>query len=93
MGTQSVVLGTLRAFGRETSIPGLNNAGRAKSYLRCLLWLVVFAGLLYLTVEGFVFVVCDFLSHPYATSTSLSYQPSVQFPSVTVCNHNRYSAF
>ena len=51
----------------------------------------VFGFLAYFTFDGIIFVFEDYASHPSVTSTALSYQPSVRFPAITVCNHNRYA--
>jgi len=84
-----VVWQTLKDFGRETSISGLNNAARAKSTVRFWLWMALFCLGTYLTADGIWYVLQDFKRKPYTTITSLSHMSSVKFPAVTVCNHNR----
>ncbi len=74
----------------ESSVAGLNRAAKSRSAVRSAVWLSIFGVLMFLTVRGIWKTVVDFNSHPFITSTDLSFEPLVTFPAVTVCNHNRY---
>ena len=80
---------TLLGSAKNSSIAGLNNAAKAESKVRSLCWLVVFSVLLFFTCRGIWRTVVDYGSHPFITSTDLTFEPLVVFPAVTVCNLNR----
>ena len=80
---------TLKDFGGETSIAGINNCGKGKSLVRSSIWLVIFTVLGYYTVVGFLDIVFEYLEYPVITTTDISHQNQVDFPAVTICNLNR----
>jgi hypothetical protein len=80
---------TVAQFGQETSISGINNAGKGKSKLRSGIWLAIFAILGYYTVDGIWEIVLDYYAYPIITNTDLTYKAEVDFPAVTICNLNR----
>ena len=90
MGVGSVIWNITLSYGRESSIAGFNNAFKAKSRIRSILWITIFAILGIITIIQFVNVIVDYSQHPVITHIDLSHKPSVPFPAVTVCNLNRY---
>ena len=76
-------------WAKETNIAGLNNASRAKSKLRFLYWIIIFAFFSLMTVNSLVSVITDYIKYPVVTSIDLSHKPQVDFPAVTICNMNR----
>ena len=84
-----VVSQTLREFGSETSISGINNSAKGNSRIRSSIWLTVFAVLAYFTVAGIYDIVLEFFEYPVITNTDLTYKSEVDFPAVTICNLNR----
>ena len=59
---------TLDTFWKQTSISGISNAGIAKSHLRRVCWLLIFAVFGALTLYGFQDVVSDYRKYPVTTS-------------------------
>ena len=90
MGLCGILLEVLKNFVRETSVAGLNNAGKAKSKLRILYWTVIFLVLIYFTMTAFIGVITDFQAHPVSTSSDQMHRTNVLFPAVSVCNQNRF---
>lgn len=89
MGVGSVIWNITLSYGRESSIAGFNNAFKAKSRIRSVLWITIFAVLGIMTIVQFVNVIVDYYQYPVITMIDLSHKPSVPFPAVTVCNLNR----
>ena len=89
MGVGSVIWNITLSYGRESSIAGFNNACKAKSKIRSILWIAIFAILGFLTISQFVNVILDYYQYPVITNIDLSHKSSVPFPAVTVCNLNR----
>ncbi len=85
-----VVWGVCLDHGKETSIAGLNNASKARSPIRSILWLIIFAIFMGLTLRQVVLVIIDFYDYPVLTNIDLAHRSEVPFPAVTVCNLNRY---
>jgi len=81
----------LNEFARDTNIEGVNNAGRAPSNIRKVIWLLIFTFLAVLTVQDLVSLTKEFLTWPVDVSTTIDHEDSIPFPSVTVCNQNRVS--
>ena len=79
---------TVAKFGQETSISGINNAGKDKSKLRSGIWLAIFSVLGYYTVDGIWEIVLDYYAYPVITNTDLTYKAEVDFPAGTICNLN-----
>ena len=76
-------------WAQESSIAGLNNAAKAKSKMRMLIWAVIFAFFSLMTVSNLASFVSDFRSFPVTTSINLTHRSQVEFPAVTICNLNR----
>ena len=89
MGIDNNLLTTLVNFSEETSIAGINNAGKKKSGLRSLTWLVIFLVFICLTGSNVYKIVSDYYTYPIVTTTDMVDQTSISLPSVTVCSLNR----
>ena len=70
-------------------IPGLNNAAKAKSRMRMLVWALIFAIFSFMSVSNLANFVADFQSHPVTTSINVTKRSQIEFPAVTICNLNR----
>ena len=79
----------LTNWAKETNIAGLNNAAKAASKLRFLYWITIFTFFSFLTVYSLVSVISDYFQYPIVTGINLSHESQVDFPAVTICNHNR----
>ena len=88
MGFGKVVWETLLDFGRQTSIAGIGNAVSRKSYAKKIYWLLLFILMCALTIFGLIDTLLAFSKREVTTSTDLEYVPSVDFPSVSICNLN-----
>ena len=73
-------------------IPGLNNAAKAKSRMRMLVWALIFAIFSFMSVSNLASFVADFQSHPVTTSINVTKRSQIEFPAVTICNLNRSNA-
>ncbi|CAG0889937.1 unnamed protein product [Darwinula stevensoni] len=70
----------------ETTINGLLHAVRYQNPLRKLLWFSLFVSGMTLTTLSVWGIASDYLSYPIVTTVSVSPEPSLEFPAVTVCN-------
>ena len=91
MAIGKVVYNTLAEFGARTTIGGLCNAGLTSSRPRQIYWLVIFFAMFFYTIKLLVDNVNQYLQYGVITSTNLDYNSSIYFPSVTICNQNRYN--
>ena len=78
----------LHQFARNANIEGINNAGRAPTNTRLMVWLTIFVFLVALTINDVVQLVQEYLSNPVDVATTLEHENTVDFPSVTICNMN-----
>ena len=83
------LLSTLVEFSGETSIAGINNAGKQKSGLRSLVWLVIFLVFISLTGHNVYKIVTDYYRYPVITTTDMVDQTNILLPAITVCSLNR----
>ena len=72
----------------KTTLAGIFHAHFATNPVSKVAWAVAFLGLLGATIWNTTMVVTDYLSYPIQTTVTMSYQTSVPFPTVTVCNRN-----
>ncbi|KAG7176906.1 Endo-1-4-beta-xylanase B-like 1, partial [Homarus americanus] len=86
-----VVRDTWSVFWRNTSIPAISNAGHSNHRVQRFLWLLLFCVGISLTIKDVIGVFTDYANHPYTTQVNLLHKSSVEFPAVTICNHNRLS--
>ena len=83
------ILNTFLEFSGETSIAGINNAGKKKSWLRSVVWLTIFLVFICLTGKNVYKIAVEYYSYPILTTTDMLDQANVLLPAVTVCSLNR----
>ena len=83
------ILNTFLEFSGETSIAGINNAGKKKSWLRSGVWLVIFLVFIWLTGQNVYKIGRDYYKYPLLTTTEMLDQANILLPAVTVCSLNR----
>ena len=76
-------------WAQESSIAGLNNAAKARTRMRTIMWAVIFAFFSLMTLSNLVSVISEFYTYPVTTSINLTHKSQVDFPAVTICNLNR----
>ena len=76
-------------WAQESCIAGLNNAAKAKSKMRALMWAIIFVFFSIMTINNLVTVISDFRTFPVTTNINLTHKAQVDFPAVTICNLNR----
>ena len=79
------ILDTVLDFSGETSIAGINNAGKRKSWLRSAGWLVIFLVFILLTGQNVYKIGRDYYKYPVLTTTDMLDQANILLPAVTVC--------
>ena len=89
MGILKVFGDTLLNFGGQTSIAGLSHSAHRPSYFKKAYWLVIFGVGCYFTISSFVGTIKDYREYNVVTSTDLTHMPSIVFPAVSICNHNK----
>ena len=89
MAFRKDILNTFLEFSGETSIAGINNAGKKKSCLRSGVWLVIFLVFICLTGQNVYKIGQDYYKYPVLTNTDMLDQASILLPAVTVCSLNR----
>ena len=57
--------------------PGLSNAAKAKTRTRAVVWLLIFTGFSYLTMDVLWTTITDILDYPITTTTDVSYKSEV----------------
>ncbi|XP_012941892.1 amiloride-sensitive sodium channel subunit gamma-like [Aplysia californica] len=82
-------------FAENTSMHGMANAVNIHKRFNGLLWKNVFWFLLILcgivmSIMNLVKIAEDFRSSPVTTEVKMEYQPKIEFPSVTICNMNKW---
>ena len=76
--TCGILWETWDRFWQETSINGVNNAGKARtSYIRRGCWMVIFIVGSYFTIAGVVDVIEDYFKWPVTTSVSVQHYNKV----------------
>ena len=83
------ILNTCLDFSGETSIAGINNAGKRKSWLRSAVWLLIFLVFIWLTGQNVYKIGRDYYKYPVLTTTDMLDQANILLPAVTVCSLNR----
>ncbi|XP_037076987.1 acid-sensing ion channel 5-like [Pollicipes pollicipes] len=71
-------------FVCETSVVGVNNAGRTPHPFRRFVWCCLFLAGLGVTVNDVVILFGEYFSYPVTTDYSINFQNKVTFPAVTV---------
>ena len=58
--------------------PGLSNAAKAKTRTRAVVWLLIFTGFSYLTMDVLWTTITDILDYPITTTTDVTYKSEVE---------------
>ena len=80
---------TFVQFCSKTSIAGISNAYQSKSLIKKVYWSTLFLVFLGLTVKGVFDNIAAYYEYAVVTSTDLVSKNSIEFPAVTICNHNK----
>ncbi|XP_043244057.1 uncharacterized protein LOC122392822 [Amphibalanus amphitrite] len=84
-----VLKDTGRQYWGRTGVGGLSNAYSADWRPQRLIWLVLFAIGLVMTVMDVVDVIEDYYAFPHSTQMEVVYDRSANFPAVTVCSQSK----
>ena len=76
-------------FANDTTLHGLRYIANSSHILLKLCWLVISITFSVLFIIQTLAVINDYRAYPYSTKIDLISRPSLNFPSVTVCNSNR----
>ncbi|XP_037071027.1 uncharacterized protein LOC119092156 [Pollicipes pollicipes] len=79
---------TTAQFVSETSVVGVNNAGRTANPFRRFFWCCLFLAGLAVTLNDVTNLLKKYFQYPVTTDFTIDYQDSVTFPAVTICNQN-----
>nr|XP_006821451.1 PREDICTED: uncharacterized protein LOC102804421 [Saccoglossus kowalevskii] len=80
---------TCKRFGLQTSAHGIPRILGAKSTLKRFVWTVIFLIAAAAFVRQFSILVALFIEYPIDVKVEVVSEPSMLFPSVTVCNTNK----
>ncbi|XP_071794507.1 uncharacterized protein [Asterias amurensis] len=80
----------LKAFGENTTAHGVPAITRSKRVVAKLFWLAVFLIMLGLFCFQATLVLVEYYGYPSTTKVKLETAPYLNFPSVTICNMNRF---
>ena len=80
---------TFVQFCSKTSIAGISNAYQSKSLIKKVYWSTLFLVFVGLTVQGVYENIAAYYDHAVVTSTDLVSKNSIEYPAVTICNHNK----
>ena len=89
MGLGKVLFNRSKLYIQDSAIAGLSHAAKAHSRSWAVYWVIIFLVGLGLTTYGIVKTTYDVVDMPVLSTTELKYESSVEFPAVTICNHNR----
>ena len=89
MGLAKRLWGTFLDWCTETSIAGLGKGVSSKSNLKKAYWIILFLIGTYYTILNVIVTFQDYFQFEVATDTSLSFEKSVPFPAISICNLNR----
>ncbi|XP_038073616.1 uncharacterized protein LOC119741792 [Patiria miniata] len=80
----------LREFGENTTAHGVPMIARSKRAVTKIFWLAVFLTMLVIFCWQGTSVLVEYLGFPSTTKVKLVTNPELTFPSVTICNMNRF---
>ncbi|XP_033634311.1 uncharacterized protein LOC117295705 [Asterias rubens] len=80
----------LKAFGENTTAHGVPAITRSKRVVAKFFWLAVFLIMLGLFCFQATLVLVEYYGYPSTTKVKLETAPYLNFPSVTICNMNRF---
>ena len=89
MGLSRVVWATFIDWCHDTSIAGISKTVQSRSYFKKIYWLILFIIGAYFTISNTISTFEDYFLYEVSTSNDLTFNNSVQFPAVSICNQNR----
>ena len=79
MSACGVLWTTWDAFWQETSISGVNNAGKARtSNIRRICWILIFIAGAFATAMSLQIVITEYLGYPVTTTITIEHKDKVQ---------------
>ncbi|XP_068692090.1 acid-sensing ion channel 1C-like [Montipora foliosa] len=78
----------LSTFADSTSAHGVGNIAAASSLPRRLVWFVITVGLYVMLIWMCISLVMRYLEKPVVSRMEMSFEESLEFPAVTICNLN-----
>ena len=90
MSLRKVIWDTFIDWCQNSTIAGVSRTVKSKSYVKKLYWITLFLVGVYFTIITTYNVFDDYFLYEVRTSTDLSYETSIPFPAVTICNQNRF---
>jgi hypothetical protein len=78
-------------FAETTTFGGVIHTHLSPHWAWKTIWVLIVLALFAATCWNCALVILDYWSYPVDTTVTVSYQPSVPFPTVTVCNRNPVS--
>ena len=90
MSLRKVLWDTFIDWCQNSTIAGVSRTVKSKSYVKKLYWITLFLVGVYFTIITTYNVFDDYFLYEVRTSTDLSYENSITFPAVTICNQNRF---
>ena len=90
MSAWNVLWTTWDAFWQETSISGVNNAGKARtSNIRRICWIIVFIAGAIATTLSMRIVVNEYFGYPVTTAITIEHRDKVHFHLSAIYGRNR----
>ena len=87
-----VIRHTIIEWCQETSIAGLGRTAKSdSSFFKKAYWFILFLIGTVLTFQNLYGVIYEYLQYNVSTSNDLSFETSIPFPAVSICNQNRYN--
>lgn len=90
MSLRKVIWDTFIDWCQNSTIAGVSRTVKSKSYVKKLYWITLFLVGVYFTIITTYNVFDDYFLYEVRTTTDLSYETSIPFPAVTICNQNRF---
>ena len=86
-----IIQHTSTEWCQETSIAGLGKTVKSdSSYFKKAYWFILFLIGTVLTFQNLYGVIYEYLQYNVSTSNDLSFETSIPFPAVSICNQNRF---
>ena len=74
---------------KNSSCPNLGKGVSSKSNLKKAYWIILFLIGTYYTILNVIVTFQDYFQYEVTTDTALSFEKSVPFPAISICNLNR----
>ena len=91
MGLAKRLWSTFIDWCKETSIAGLGKGVSSKSNVKKAYWIILFLIGTYYTILNVIVTFQDYFQYEVTTDTALSFEKSVPFPAISICNLNRWT--